>query len=408
MDVNFVDISDLDEIDIINNKIKKYTNICVEKETKIIKKSITYCNNCNIDEPDENTKSGIMVCSKCGECLYEIIDTSNLMMNENGVANNFLSINKYFPQLSSSLSIKGLSKTSIIYKLHNWYSIPYGERSLNEKYKLIQQICNKYHLSKCIEDTTKILYTQIYYEKLKTDAKTPIYRGNKYMGLIANCIWYSCMKYGINLSPKELSQMCDIKIGYVKKGEELFNGLCRLKNFEIKQIITQPEDYIIRFCEKLNIHKLYCDKTLNIAKNIKKIKIFNSQLPITIALGVIYSSCIIYNLNISKNIIADLFDTTPVSIIKTFRKFEPFLNVLLNDKMCDILHEKIITYQNNIKYDKKYIYNCIKYNVLYDLNNLKFNSIQEILHFHLDIDLILKIKMESVFSIILKNNIVPN
>ena len=396
----FIDISDIDEYEKINKKISKYKNQ-KQPELKTIQKSITYCKNCNIDNPDENSKSGIIVCLNCGECLLEIIDTTNITMGE---TNNFLMVNKYLPQLSTSITIKGLSKNSIIYKLHKWYLISYTERSLNEKYKLIQQICSKYNLSKCIEDTTKILYTQIYYEKLKSLEKTPVYRGNKYMGLIANCIWYSCMKYGMNLSPKELAQMCEIKITYVKKGEEIFNELCRLKNFEVKNFVSQPEDYIIRFCEKLNIHKIYCQKTLDIAKNIKKIKIFNGQLPITIALGVIYSACIIFNLDISKKVIAEMFDATPVSIIKTFRKFEPFLKILLNNEMCDIINNKITKYQTNIKNDLKYIYSCIKYNAICDLNNIKFNTIQEILNFQMNVNLILKIKIINVFSVILKNN----
>jgi hypothetical protein len=54
-------------------------------------------------------------------------------------------------------------------------------------------------------------------------------------------------------------------------------------------------------------------------------------------------------LNIQKKIIADKFNVSQVTIAKAFKKIEPFVNILTNDKICDKLSVEIKKYQDDIE-----------------------------------------------------------
>ena len=104
--------------------------------------------------------------------------------------------------------------------------------------------------------------------------------------------------------------------------------------------------------------------------NIQKIQIANSHTPISIAIGAIYLVIYMNNVNISKKELSRIFDISQVTIKKTFNKLEPFINILLNDKVCDLLQFEIKKYQVCIEYDLVYIADCIKFNVKYDFKKL--------------------------------------
>ena len=53
-------------------------------------------------------------------------------------------------------------------------------------------------------------------------------------------------------------------------------------------------------------------------------------------------------LNIPKKTIAEKFDVSQVTIAKAFKKLEPFINILINDNVCNKLGSYIRNYQENI------------------------------------------------------------
>jgi hypothetical protein len=68
-------------------------------------------------------------------------------------------------------------------------------------------------------------------------------------------------------------------------------------------------------------------------------------------------------LNISKKTIADKFDVSQVTISKTFRKLEPFANILVNDIICDKLGNYIKLYQENILFDESLKIKFIRFDI---------------------------------------------
>jgi hypothetical protein len=147
--------------------------------------------------------------------------------------------------------------------------------------------------------------------------------------------------------------------------------LCKKKKFNLKTTIAKPEDFIKGCFDKININKCFLEQAIQLVINIQKIQIANSHTPISIAIGGIYLVIYMNNINISKKDLARIFDISQVTIKKTFNKLEPFINILLNNKVCDLLQNEIKKYQTCIEEDLIYIADCIKFNVNYDFTQIK-------------------------------------
>ena len=54
-------------------------------------------------------------------------------------------------------------------------------------------------------------------------------------------------------------------------------------------------------------------------------------------------------LSIQKKTIAEKFNVSQVTIAKAFKKLEPFINILTNNRICDKLSIEIKKYQDDIE-----------------------------------------------------------
>ena len=382
--------------------IKKYKNMMNKKHVENINTSITYCEDCNIDIPIEDNKLGCYLCSKCGVKLSNIIDTKLSNADVENTQCGYVTINKFLPESSGAILIKGLSTTSNIRKLHTWTMVCYREKTLNTIYQKIQSICYKHSLPKCVDDTAKIFYYELYYNKIK-DEKSVIKRGLNYKSFIAKCVKNACQMYGLYYCDKEISEMCDVDKSDMKRGDKIMKSLCELKNFKIKLKTIQPENYVIRFCEKINMNKYYHQKVLQITRNVRKIKIVNSHNTKSIAVAMIYVTSIIYNLNLNKKEISKIFKTSHVTISEMADKLQPFYNILINDEMCNIIEQKLNFHQNNIIYEEKYNLNCIKHFV--SCNHINFNNFTDLMNFHYKANIIINNNIININNIRIKNKL---
>ena len=387
-------MSIIEEIDIIqlSNLIDiAYTNIPLNNKFN--------CPNCN--------SSNIVncICSDCFVNLSYTIDYENHgMMDINSSTNTYgcTFLNLDLPDTSSYLSFKNLAINSKIKMAHKWITNNNKEKNLIKIYNLIYKMCYKCNLSKNIEDSAKIMYTQIYYNK-ENDKKNLIKRGINYKSFILSCISHACKINNEYLSKNELSDMFDINKNEVKKGEKIFNNLIKIKNFNVKYIVMTPDIYIIRFCNKLNFTKLLTNTVIKITANLQKLHIINDHKPNSVATCAVYIMIILNNLNINKSYISKILEISQATITKTFKKMEPFIDILLNDKLCNLVEIKIKQHQQKIIYNNNFAMNCIKFNVkntVYN-NNLYYKHISENISLNIKIietdNFLLKSKLNNCF-----------
>jgi transcription initiation factor TFIIIB Brf1 subunit/transcription initiation factor TFIIB len=310
------------------------------------------CFNPNCDKKDsiiEDYAQGNRVCQNCGQVIGSIIDSNPewRQYDDDKGDNSRCSqaINKLLPQSSLGTTIGGGSWKSRLKTLHGWSAMPYKERSLNIVFKEIHARCQKVNIVKCIEDDAKIMYKTISESKHlkgKNKGKYIIIRGANRRSLIAACVFFACKKKGMTRSPKEISDLFELKYTEITKGCKNFMKMLKLKKMGLNMGTTQPEHFIIRFCNELKIKKEYVDEAIKISKNIKKLNIASDHTPFSVATGSILLMATCNGLNsITKRRLANKFAVSEVTITKAFNKLKKYVDVLRDDKKTDDVLKQI-------------------------------------------------------------------
>lgn len=382
-DENFPDI-DLDDIDDINKyiedalrrengeNIKKHNEEVILKEKKInIKEQDLniikefFCDVCKKGDIIEDSAGGILVCKNCGNVKSSSIinfsyECSNYGDGKKEKSKMAHPISNLLPQSSAATVISG-SCSNRIKTIHNWNNVPYKERSLNETFKIIHEMCLKINVSKCIEDSAKIKFKRIsdcVHNEGKNIGKSIIIRGDNRKSLIVKCLMEACNEKDIHLPPKKIVKHFGVKH---TKGGKIFEKLMGIKNIKTKIKVPKPSSYIERFCNSINLMKKFKEQSLKISKNVQKIQIASVHNSLSIATGSIYLMAQMNDLDIQKKTIAAYFCVSQVTISKTYHKIEPFGKILLNNELCDVIKKEIDKYQKNIEI--KNPYNFIRFGI---------------------------------------------
>lgn len=372
-------MNDNDNFDISNDELELLDEIYEKRENN---DKNYYCNDCKNNEVITNINYGCIMCSKCNMIISKIVDT-NLSITDNNnddkkmTDKDSMMVNKKLPETSTSSILKGFYSKNI-QRILVWNAIEYIEKKRRIFYELIQKICKNNNYSKCVEETTTIIYNQVYDATINGEKNT-ILRGDNYTSLIANIFFLACKYNKVVVTTKEISKIFNIKKTDMKRGHKILLELAKLKKFNINFLPFTTEDFIIKYFHMLNLNEIMLDYTIKIAKNVLKIKIAKSHNPESIAIGVLFLVLNIKNINISKKTISDKFQISQVTISKTYNKIKLFNSMLTNDNLCDELEKKIIHYEENLDDDITYIYNCLKYGIEIKTNFCeKFKDLNEI------------------------------
>ena len=105
------------------------------------------------------------------------------------------------------------------------------------------------------------------------------------------------------------------------------NTINKSSKFELPA--TQPDDFIRRFCSKLQIHGRILDICRFVAKNAENYNLVSENTPPSIAAGSIYLVSVEYNLNITKKDIAQACKISEVTISKCYKKLQKYSKYIL-------------------------------------------------------------------------------
>jgi transcription initiation factor TFIIB len=231
-------------------------------------------------------------------------------------------INELFPNLSLSTVIgyegKNTKDSHNIRRYQKWNSVPYKEMSLFNTIDSIAIQASNGDLSTDIIEQAKILYKQI------SDKK--ITRGINRKGLIASSVYMSCKLNKVPRSANEIAKMFNIKVTTITKGCKIFHD-----TMKINVDCTQPQDFLMRFCCKLNMDEHYIDLCTYLIKMADNYSIVSESAPQSIVAGVIFLVSNLCSLGFSKREIHDACDTSEVTINKCFNKLYKYRVILFKD-----------------------------------------------------------------------------
>ena len=291
----------------------------------IIDSGIKCCENeCNFTQ-----KNSIIICKKCGEIISNILeepewryygtdDTKSSDPTRCGMPINVLLPKSSVGTVISNQYSKDLNMFQVK-KYQEWTSMTYKERSIYKVFNTISDVCKKSNIPKVIETEAKSLY--------KIISETKITRGNNRKGVIASCIYFACKNCKVARSQKEIAILFDITIPVMTKGCKIFQEIIHMSNDKsriIKADSITPEDFIDRFCNRLNID------TKDII-NIKKLSVLAQKYdisdvrPDSFAAGIILLYSKTNKKLINKKDISIISNISEVTINKCYKKIEEFM-----------------------------------------------------------------------------------
>ena len=289
-----------------------------------------------------------LVCQDCAVINEEFLDKNHEFNSDlTGTTRYGCPSNYFYPKsaLGTKITSKGFNRLSLIQRQGQ---MPYKEKSLMEVLERIQSKCKKYNITQTIIDTSKILYKKVSeckHSKGKRKGKNMIMRCINRRSMIAACVFHACKLQKEPRSPKEIADIYDLEIRHVNKGCRKF-----LDHIDITSVFSeikssQSSDFIERFAKKLNMSKQYIEKAKDISNNINKLGLSSTHEPPSVAAGCILLVSTIYNIDISKKNISEIFSISDVTISKTYRKIYPYHKIIMNNEVTNLILEK----KNNIQ-----------------------------------------------------------
>lgn len=345
-----------DELDFIMDSLNldNQCNIDIKNEKKNRKNnsneknSCQFCGSFNICH---DTTKNVLSCKDCGIINETYLDKNPDFNNDEDKSKSYGSTTNYFFPLASlgtKIKTKGYNKLASI---HNQGQMPYKERSLLGVLEKIQGNCKDKKLTQTIIDNSKILYKKINdckHDKGKQKGKNIIIRCINRQSLIAACVYYGCKFQGEPRSPKEISEIFFLDIKHVNRGIRKFGDMINLNSYEIKN--SSCSDFIERFSKKMNINKEFIDMAKFFSENIHKLNIASTHEPPSVAAACILLVSNMYeDIEINKKQISDIFDISDVTISKTYRKIEPYINIINNTEITNKIFETMNNSTSNNK-----------------------------------------------------------
>lgn len=293
------------------------------------------------DQPDTTKKT--LCCEKkeniqmdqgmirCKECMNVISNiTNNPEWRYYGPGDNKsldptrcgMPINTLLPESSvgSSISFNSTTKSmNQIRKFQQWNGMPYKERSLYKVFLEIQEVCKKNNIPNIIINEAKSLYSII--------SKTKISRGSNRKGIIAACVYFACKDCNVPRSSKEIAEIFNITPPTVmtkgiKKCQEIIHMSKKDKKRLTKPETIQPNDFIARFCNKLNIDNDMTKEIIDICNISIANNLISENTPPSIAAGCIFYFIKLMEMDISKKDISEVCKISEVTINKCTKKLE--------------------------------------------------------------------------------------
>lgn len=316
----------------------------VDLDLKSNNKQTDVCINCKSSNLVIDSIKGYFVCSDCAVVNDEIINENNDNSNdpEERSARYGGPTNYFCPKSSLGSKIVTKSYNNRLAMIQKQGQMPYKEKSLMEVLERIQSRCKKYNITQSIIDSAKILYKMVsdsVHSKGKRKGKSIIMRCINRRSMIAACLFYACKLQKEPRSPKEVADIYDLEIKHVNRGCRKFNDIIDFNSLFSQVKSSQSSDFIERFSKKLNIDKEYIQKAKDVSNNIHKLNIASNHEPPSVAAGCILLVSSAYNLDLNKKQISDIFGISDVTISKTYRKINPYHNIILSNNVTDLIIE---------------------------------------------------------------------
>jgi transcription initiation factor TFIIB len=319
-----------DKIEEYFNKLAEYHDENSLKKGKLqtdfnSQENIKKCSNCFEDTSIFSDHSnGYIICKECGFVLSHILennaewrwygsnDTKGLDPTRCGIP-----INPLLPKSSMGTYIGG-NKYGSLQRLHSWNAMPSDERSLWHVFEDINIKTQNTDLVSKIKDEAKMYYKML---SSKEEAIEGILtRGTVREGIKAACLFVACKNNGVPRSSSEIAKMFGISPTDVTKGLKKFVEIEMKKDIQININVSGANEFVTRYCCKLNIQSALEKVALVIADRAQRLGIVKDNTPPSIAAGVLYLVIVVFELKITKMQLKEKLSVSDVTVSKCYKR----------------------------------------------------------------------------------------
>jgi transcription initiation factor TFIIB len=327
----------------LNNDLFDLLKINNLKDTPVGEfNDMTFCNGCK--SYSITNKKGQLICTDCGNIsglnidngaewrYYGSEDSKGTDPNRCGMPTNHL-----LPEFSlgSVIPFKCNESWNMrkIRNYNTWIGSCYREKSLYNVFETMTIRAKSKGIPACIIEDAKYKY------KIISEAK--ISRGENRKGIIASCIYESCKENNSTRSTKEIAEIFQINSTSMTKGFKKYNEIMLTIDDSKKRLkgdsISEPLDFINRFCSNLNLENEILEICKNVCVQIEKYDLVSENTPTSKAAGSIYLVAYLFNLDLNKRDISNICLTSEVTISKCFTKLIEYYIYLLPNEMLNYL-----------------------------------------------------------------------
>jgi len=308
------------------DKLKGIQSVSTTEHTEFnTKNDIKVCENClEKDNIYSDHSNGYILCKSCGFVLCDILennaewrwygsnDTKGLDPTRCGIP-----INPLLPKSSMGTYIGG-NKYGSLQRLHSWNAMPSDERSLWHVFEDINIKTQNTDLVSKIKDEAKMYYKML--SSKQESIEGILTRGTVREGIKAACLFVACKNNGVPRSSAEIAKMFSISSTDVTKGLKKFVEIEMKKDIQININVSGANEFVKRYCCKLNIRSCYEKISLIIADRAQRLGIVKDNTPPSIAAGVLYLVIVIFELQITKMQLKEKLSVSDVTVSKCYKR----------------------------------------------------------------------------------------
>lgn len=287
-------------------------------------------------------QDGFMVCISCGIASEMVMDDTQEWRWYGADDNKFsdptrcgMPTNDLLPMSSLGSSCASYGSTSYkmrkIGKYQRWNSMPYKEKILYDCFDTINLRSINGCLSTCIIEEAKIIYGKV--------SKYSMLRGMNKLALQASCVMAACKMKKVPRNCGEIAKMFNLSISDMRKGakkfEEIWKQVEKKEGHKDKLNLysTNPEDYLKRFCSKLELSDEIYEMCSQLCKIVESRGVMDTHISISRAAGIIYFVSNNCGVNVSREDILKHCDISQVTIGKCFNELTDFFGSSLGTEV---------------------------------------------------------------------------
>lgn len=309
------------------------------------------CRGCDSDLelrqcPDTNE----YVCQDCGMINEIEVEQASYATRGYGGPNSS-SINSYTfsGQSNVAVFVSGLTNRRMQSR-QTWGSTDCQEKRLSKAFKIIDQICKSYAIPGPVCDSAKIYYQKLgecKQTKGNSKGKPVITRGIKHTGMIAACLFRSCVDHQLPHTKIEFGRMFDVDPKFITKGNSMFNRYISQNEDESfalndHSVYHNPvESFAKRHARNFGFAEEQIEMVGRIARNIRLVKSGHDHSPASIGAGVVLLARDHYNLALTNETIATQFTISCATANKVYKKLSVLLEIAVSDELTLMLMDEL-------------------------------------------------------------------